>query len=188
MLTTAKPDVVILASPFSAAAQNKSIILALAKAGLAGTKLWLTSQNLGDYSQALPEGTLKDVNGILEGAEPDAAFLKRVKSADPSVSDFRYAAESYDATILAALAAISAGDDSGEAVARALRGVSAQGIKCTSFGECVDVLKTQSDIDYDGITGQLAFDAAGDPHPVSYGVYQYDATNKYKRVGTVTGR
>ncbi len=186
VLKKAEPDVVILASPFSEAAKNKSIILALTKAGFGGSTLWLTSQNLGDYSQALPSGTLKDVNGILEGFEPDAAFIKRVKSADPSVTDFRYAAEAYDATILAALAAISAGDDSGEVVAATLRGVSSQGIKCTSFGECLDVLRTQSDIDYDGITGQLSLDAVGDPHPASFGTYRYAATNKYKRVGTVT--
>ena len=185
-LTKAEPDVVILASPFSAAAQNKAIILALVKAKLAGSKLWLTAQNLGDYSQALPAGTLTDVNGILEGADPDAAFIKRVKGADPSVTDFRYAAEAYDATILAALAAVSARDDSGESIARALRSASEKGIKCTSFGECVDVLTTQSDIDYDGITGPLTLDDAGDPHGSAYGLYRYDATNKYARVGTVS--
>lgn len=185
-LKTAEPSVVVLASPFSAMAKNKAIIVALAKAGLAGSKLWLTSQNLADYSQALPAGTLKDVNGILEGATPDAAFLKRVKSADPSVTDYRYSAEAYDATILAALAAIVAGDDSGEAVARTLRSVSSSGIKCLSFGECLDVLKTRSDIDYDGVSGPLTLDRAGDPHPVQYGLYRYDAGNKYKLVGNVT--
>ena len=186
VLTKAKPDVVVLASPFSATAKNTSIILALAKAKLAGPKLWLTAQNLGDYSQALPAGTLTDVNGILEGATPDAAFKKRITGADPSVTDFRYAAEAYDATVLAALAAVSAGDDSGAAVARTLRSVSSKGIKCTSFGECVDVMATQPDIDYDGITGPLSLDEAGDPHPAEYGLYRYDATNKYALVGSVS--
>ena len=186
VLTKAKPDVVVLVSPFSAMTKNKAIITALAKAGLAASKLWLTSQNLADYSQALPTGTLKDANGILEGASPDEAFTKRVKSADPSVSDFRYATEAYDATILAALAAIVAGNDSGDAVAATLRNVSSGGIKCTSFGECLDVLKTQDDIDYDGISGPLALDAAGDPHPAHYGLYTYDAENKFKRTGDAT--
>jgi len=185
VLAKAEPDTVVLASPFNAMAKNKAIISALAKAKLAGSKLWLTSQNLGDFSQELPNGTLTDANGILEGAVPDAVFQKRIKSADPAVSDFRYAAEAYDATILAALAAIVAGNDSGRAVAATLRAVSASGIKCTSFGECLDVLKTRDDIDYDGISGPITFDDAGDPHPATYGLYRYGADNRFKLVGTI---
>lgn len=184
----AEPDMVVLVSPFSAMAKNKEILTRLAKEKLAGSRLWLTSQNLADYSQALPAGTLKDANGILEGAEADDAFAKRVKSADPAVTDYRYAAEAYDATILAALAATVAGDDSGEAVARALRDVSAGGIKCLSFAECLDVLRTRTDIDYDGVSGPLTLDEHGDPHPAEFGLYRYDANNKYKLVGsTVAG-
>lgn len=186
VLTKAEPDAIVLASPFSAMAKNKSIISALAKAKLAGPRLWLTSQNLADYSQALPKGTLTDVNGILEGATPDAAFQKRIRGADPSVKDFRYAAEAYDATILAALAATVAGNDSGRAVADALTGVSSAGIKCTSFGECLEVLKTRSDIDYDGVSGSIGFDKAGDPHPAEFGLYRYAANNKFSLVGSIT--
>ena len=184
----AKPDAVVLVSPFSTMDQNKALITALTAANFGGAKLWLTSQNLADYSQALPAGVLKDANGILEGAEPDAAFIRRVTTADPSITNYRYAAESYDATILAALAAIVAHDDSGAAIARTLRSVSSGGIKCTSFGECLDALKTESDIDYDGISGPLNLDAAGDPSPAHYGIYRYDGENRYSRVdGAVAG-
>ena len=187
-VSKAAPAAVVLVSPFSAMDQNKAIIAALAAGNLAGAKLWLTSQNLADYSQALAAGVLKDANGILEGAEPDAEFVKRVKAVGPTVTDFRYAAEAYDATMLAALAAIVADNDSGEAVSTRLRDVSRGGIKCMSFGECLDVLKTQTDIDYDGISGPLALDAAGDPSPAHYGIYRYDAENKYARVdGVVAG-
>ena len=65
--TKAKPDAVVLA-PRSAAEQTKALITALTAAGLGGEKLWLTSENLADYSQALPAGTLAEVNGVLEGA------------------------------------------------------------------------------------------------------------------------
>lgn len=185
VLNKAEPEAVVLISPFSAMEKNTSIILALSKANLAGERMWLTSQNLADYSQALPAGTLTGVNGILEGVTPDADFLKRVKSADPTVTNFRYAAEAYDATILAALAAIVAGDDSGHAVSGSLREVSAGGIKCTSFGECLDVLTTRTDIDYDGISGPIGFNSAGDPRPVTYGLYRYEASNKFSFVSTV---
>ncbi|MEO7374365.1 MAG: ABC transporter substrate-binding protein [Terrimesophilobacter sp.] len=184
-IVKAAPDAVALVSPFSAMAQNQALITALSASGFGGAKLWLTSGNLADYSQALPAGLLKDVNGVLEGAASDDAFKKRVLSAGPSVTDFQYAAEAYDAVMLAALAAIVGHNDSGAAVARYLRIVSACGVKCMSFGECLDVLKTQKDIDYDGVSGPLTLDAAGDPSPAHYGVYRYDAQNQYARVGTI---
>jgi ABC-type branched-subunit amino acid transport system substrate-binding protein len=184
-IVKAAPEAVALVSPFSATAQNQALITALSAAGLGGAKLWLTSGNLADYSQALPAGLLKDVNGILEGAAADDAFNKRVLSAGPAVTDYRYAAEAYDAVMLAALAAIAAHNDSGAAVASQLRSVSSGGIKCMSFGECLDVLKTQKDIDYDGVSGPLTLDAAGDPSPAHYGVYRYSAENQYARVGAV---
>jgi ABC-type branched-subunit amino acid transport system substrate-binding protein len=184
-IVKATPDAVALVSPFSATAQNQALITALSAAGFGGSKLWLTSGNLADYSQALPAGLLKDANGVLEGAAAGDAFNKRVLSAGPSVTDFRYAAEAYDAVMLAALAATTAHNDTGAAIARQLRSVSASGIKCLSFGECLDVLGTQKDIDYDGVSGPLSLDAAGDPSPAHYGVYRYNAQNQYSRVGDV---
>ena len=180
------PDAVVLATPDNGD-QTKALIAALSAAGYGGAKLWLTSQNLADYSQALPAGLLNGANGILEGVQPDDAFIAKLKQEDPGLIDARYGAEAYDATVLAALAAIVAGDDGGASIAAALRDVSRGGIKCTSFGECLDVLRTESDIDYDGITGTVDLDAAGDPETASYGVYTYTAENKYQRAATVTG-
>lgn len=183
-VTKAKPDVVVVASPFTAMEQNKALITGLSAGGLGAAKLWLTGGAMADYSQALPNGTLTNVNGILEGAVPNDAFKARVKAADPNVADYRYAAEAYDATILAALAASSAKDDSGEAVARTLQAVSARGIKCLSYGECLDVLKTQTDIDYDGISGMVTFDANGDPQSAHYGIYKYDGESRFQPAGS----
>jgi ABC-type branched-subunit amino acid transport system substrate-binding protein len=180
------PDAVVLVSPFSAMEQNKALIKGLTAAHLGGAHLWLTSGNLADYSQALPKGTMKDVNGILEGVKPDAAFIKRVLSAGPTVKDYRYAAEAYDAVILAALAATVADNDSGAAVARNITAVSSGGIPCASYGECLEVLKTETDIDYNGASGALSLDAAGDPASATFGVYRYDAANRYSRVDSVT--
>jgi ABC-type branched-subunit amino acid transport system substrate-binding protein len=183
----AAPDAVVFVSPFAAMEQNKAIITQLSAAGFGGAKLWLTNGNMADYSQALPAGTLTGVNGILEGAEPDAAFTAKVKAADPAVSNFLYSAEAFDATVLAALAATVAHDDGGLSIANRLRDVSEGGIKCTSYGECLDVLKTQSDIDYDGVSGPIGFDKNGDPSPAHYGIYRYDAANRFARVSGVVG-
>ncbi|MEQ1737817.1 MAG: ABC transporter substrate-binding protein, partial [Rhodoglobus sp.] len=175
----ADPNVVVLVTSYTALDVTKALITKLVAAGLGGTKLWLTTQNTGDYSQALPAGLIKGVNGIIEGFEPDAAFIERLKQSDSKLTQFRYAAESYDATILAALAAIVGRDDGGASVAASLVDVSRGGIKCTSFGECLDVLKTGNDIDYDGISGPLNFTAEHDVAPAFYGLFSFNAENKF---------
>jgi branched-chain amino acid transport system substrate-binding protein len=185
-MTKAKPDVVVVASPFTAVEQNKALITGLNAAGLGAAKLWLTGGAMADYSQAMPVGSLTNVNGILDGAIATDAFKARIKAADPAVTEYRYAAEAYDATILAALAASSAKNDSGQAVARTLQSVSEKGIKCLSYGECLDVLKTQKDIDYDGVTGLIDLDANGDPRSAHYGIYKYDGESRFQLAGATT--
>lgn len=182
----AEPDAVVLATPDNGD-QTKALITQLIAAGFGGAKLWLTSQNLADYSQALPGGLLAGVNGILEGAEADAAFQARIKQEDPGVTDFHYAAEAYDATILAALAAELAGDDGGESIARLLGAASVGGIKCTSFGECLSVLRTEPDFDYDGLSGSTNLDESGDPERGTYGIVAYNGENKFARQSTAVG-
>ena len=182
----AKPDAVVLATPDNGD-QTKALITALSAAGFGGAKLWLTSQNLADYSQALPAGLLANVNGLLDGATPDEAFVAKIKQEDPGVADVRYAAEAYDATVLAALAAILAGDDGGSSIGWKLTQASIDGIKCTSFGECADVLRTQPDIDYDGVSGSTNLDAHGDPLRGAYSVMLYNSENKYARQSGVIG-
>jgi branched-chain amino acid transport system substrate-binding protein len=184
-VSAVKPDDVVFVSPFSAMDQNKAMITQLTAAGLGGARLWLTGQNTADYSQALPVGTLTNVNGLLEGAQPTAAFAARVAAIAPAVTDLTYAEEAYDATILAALAATVARDANGAAIAGTLREVSAGGIECTTYRECLDVLTTSSDINYDGISGATTFDAQGDTSPAHFGLYRYDAAGRFARVGEI---
>jgi ABC-type branched-subunit amino acid transport system substrate-binding protein len=183
----AAPDDVVFSSNFGAMDQNKAVITALNAAGLGGAKLWLTSDDLADYSQALPVGALTAVNGVLEGVTPSADFTARLHALDPSLASYLYAAEAYDATVIAALAAAVAHDTSGSAIAAHLRNVTRGGIKCTNYAECLAVLKTDRDIDYDGLTGSIALDANGDPSPTHFGVYRYDGQNRFALVGSMIG-
>jgi branched-chain amino acid transport system substrate-binding protein len=178
-IVDAAPAAVVLASPGQVQGQAQAIIQLLHNAGFGGAKLWLTTQNAADYSQALPAGLLNGVNGIIEGYEPDDAFKNRLKEADGSLTIFRYATESYDATIMAALAAVVAGDDGARSIAATLEEVSRGGTKCTSFAECLDVLQTQDDIDYDGVSGPQNWDANGDISPAYYGVFTFNGENKF---------
>jgi len=182
----AEPDAVVLATTDNGKA-TRSYITALTKAKLGGSKLWLTSLNMADYSQSLDSGVLKGVNAILEGAPGDKAFSALIKREDPKVTEYRYSVEAFDATVLAALAALTAGSDDSLAVRGALIDASVGGIKCTSFGECASVLRTEPDADYDGLSGVLNLDENGDPTRGSYGIYEYGSKNTVTRKSTEIG-
>lgn len=177
-LTAAGPDAVVLGSTYASVDLTRALITAVIAAGYGGDALWLTSQNAGDYSQALPAGTLTGVHGVIEGYQPDQPFIDRLTTVDSTLTTFRYAAEAYDATILAALAAVRGGD-SGGAVASALGAVSVGGVKCGTYPECLAAAASSSDIDYDGVSGPLNFDPAGDISPAYYGLYLYDSENRF---------
>jgi branched-chain amino acid transport system substrate-binding protein len=174
----AKPDAVVLVTPAEAAPQTATIIAALDAADLGGSMLWLTSDNLAAYPQ-LPGEALAGVNGVHDGAQPDAAFVARLRQADPSIANTLYAAEAYDATIMAALAVTVVGDDGGPAIARTLASVSGGGIPCTSYGACLDVLETETDIDYDGVSGPLGYTESGRLASGAFGLFTYSDASTY---------
>jgi len=177
-LKEAAPDAVVLGSTYASVDATEALITAVIGAGYGGAKLWLTTQNTGDYSQALPNGTLQGVNGVIEGYPADEGFIARLKTVNASLAAFHYAPEAYDAVVLAGLAAEQSGDD-GAAIAGSLTDVSVGGIKCGSFTECLGPIHAGEDVDYDGVSGPLNFTPAGDISPAYYGLYAYDGENRF---------
>jgi ABC-type branched-subunit amino acid transport system substrate-binding protein len=98
--------------------------------------LFFVDGNTADYSADFPPGTLEGVKGTQPGAEVSDEFRQRLMGVDPKLTVFNYGPESYDATVLTALAAIAAGDDGGPSIASKLVDVSKGGEKCTTFADC----------------------------------------------------
>ncbi|PWB97420.1 ABC transporter substrate-binding protein [Salinibacterium hongtaonis] len=121
----------------------------------------LTSSTLVDRIQPLADesGIALFSQATATGSAVDDTFASRVLSMDPAIRTTDFAAEAYDATILAALAATVADDDGGATIAYAAAGLMAEGgadrIECTSFGECRHVLADRADIHFSGISGAL---------------------------------
>ena len=99
-----------------------------------------------------------------------------------ALEDYSYAAESFDATVLIALAALAAGSTEGVDIAEKLQevsGGSGDGEKCTTYAECAAIIVGGGVADYDGISGPITFDEVGDPTEASIGIYQYGEDNNY---------
>jgi ABC-type branched-subunit amino acid transport system substrate-binding protein len=126
-----------------------------------------------------------DKAGVLEGMRgttplpkdvPDE-FRSRIKDIDPKVDDINYAAESYDAVVTITLAAQIAGSD-GVELAREINGVTAGGQKCTTYKDCLDLVKAGTDIDYDGVSGPMEFAGNGEPTLGNYGLLEFGKDNR----------
>jgi ABC-type branched-subunit amino acid transport system substrate-binding protein len=170
--------------------ETKKIIPEMVKQGIGPDKkkIYFVDGNLAGYDKDFPKGTLTGVKGTLPGVVADDSFKARLMTVDPKLTEFAYAPESYDATILVALAAQAAGDDSGASIASKMQEVSAGGEKCTSFKDCVALIKAGKDIDYDGVSGPIEFNAKGDPSEATIGIYQYGADNTYTFVEGKDGK
>ncbi|MFG1680230.1 ABC transporter substrate-binding protein [Nonomuraea sp. NPDC049269] len=171
--------------------EGAKVIAELVKQGLTSDKVkwYMVDGNMSNSNYLrMPKGTLKDVKGTIPGAAAPDDFRKRLLAVDPKLTNFTYAAESYDAAILIALAAEAAKDDSGRSIAAKLPDVSGGGEKCKSFKACVKLLKAGKDIDYDGVSGPVEFNAAGDPSIATIGIYQYGDDNKYNATKAIEYR
>ncbi len=190
-IADAKADAVVLI----AFDETTTIIPKLIQAG-AGPKdvpTYFVDGNTSDYSttgtKQLPPGSLVGTKGTIPGADSGADFKDRLKTVDPDLKDYSYSAESYDATVLSALAAIAAGDDAGESIAAKMVETSKGGEKCTSFEACAKLLADDknADIDYDGVSGEIELGETGSPTAASIGIYQYDEKNKVAPVKYIKG-
>jgi len=180
-IKAADPDAIVVIG----FAETTKIIPELIKQGIgpAEKKIYFVDGNLADYSEEFDPGTLgPNVKGTLPGVAATEELQQRLREVDPQLTEFSYAAESYDGTILIGLAAIAAESDAGPAVAKELVNVSREGTKCESFKECKDLLEQGEDIDYDGYSGPVDFLPNGDPGVAFIGIYQYKPDNTYQFV------
>lgn len=170
--------------------ETKKIIPEMVKQGIGpkNKNIYFVDGNLAGYEKDFPKGTLQGVKGTLPGVVAADEFKNRLKEVKPGLEEFSYSSESYDATILVALAAIAAEDDAGTSLASKMQEVSAGGEKCNSFKDCSAMLKDGKDIDYDGVSGPVEFNDKGDPSQAEIGIYQYGANNDYTFVESKKGK
>ena len=160
---------------------------------LAGSKLVLSDGAFGRYGSTLGTKALEGARAVVPGQLPSAGFQERLLGVDPALKDVSFAAETYDAVTLAALAAARAEDDAGRSIAANLIAVSGgtadgtgngTGTPCSSYKDCLAAGKASAaDINYDGESGPVAFDANGDITSATFTVFTYGADNN----PTVTG-
>lgn len=174
--------------------ETKAIVPELASAGWDMSATYFTDGNTADYSEDFPEGTLEGAQGTIPGADASDEFKDRLQGWNQmangeELTDFSYAAESYDATILAALAAYKGGSTDSATVQENFAAVSGatDGEECASYAECTALLDEGSEIRYTGPSGIGPIDEENDPSSAFVGIYAFDANNTPALSSTVEG-
>ncbi|MDQ0692370.1 ABC transporter substrate-binding protein [Arthrobacter sp. W4I7] len=159
----------------------------LGNAGVDGKRIILSDGAFARYGSRLPAKSLDGARSVVAGQLPEADFQARLLTVDPGLKDVSFAAEAYDAVTVAALAAARAQDDAGRSIAANLIAASGGTVEgstgkpaaeaCLTYKDCRAGLMSGPDINYDGVSGPVAFDANGDITTATFTVYTYGADN-----------
>lgn len=122
-------------------------------------------------------GALEGFKGTTPLVDLPDDFKQQLLGVDPKLTDFNYAAETYDAITVIALAAEQAKTD-GIEYASKINGITRDGTKCDSFATCKALIDAGTDVDYDGKSGPLEFSGNGEPTEASYGLLTFGANNR----------
>lgn len=176
--------------------ETKKALPALKAAGYPGGNVYLVDGNTIDYSKESFASYLAGAQGTIPGADAPAAFKARLKAKyaklhpGKELKDFTYAAESYDAVNLLALAAQASGKATGPGIKSQITNISLSGkgkVNVTSFAAGLKALKAGKKINYDGFSGPVEFDENGDPTGAFIGIYRYTTKGVNVLTKTVAG-
>jgi branched-chain amino acid transport system substrate-binding protein len=158
-------------------------------AGPGDVSLYLVDGNISTTAyEDFPAGVMVGVRATVPSGEADlTAFNESLLEVDPDLTDFAYGAQSYDATMLIALAAEAAGCADGVAIAAALPDVAGNGgEQCSTWADCKALLDAGTDIDFQGVTGPVDFNEYGDPAEGTIQVNEYTSNTEFAELYKVT--
>lgn len=177
------PDAVLLISYDEA----KKAVPAFKAKDFAGSNIYFVDGNLADYSKESFASYLNGAKGTLPGGKLTASFKTKLaakykQKTGKELTEFSYGAETYDAVMLAAIAAQAAKNASGPGIRKELTNVSLAGkgkVKVKTFADALKALKAGKKVDYDGQSGPIEFDKNGDPGGAFIGIYRFNSKGQY---------
>jgi len=195
-------DKVLAAGPDAIAVisfdEVKAILPELVKVkGWDPTKLYLVDGNTANFDQDFTDFNIAGAQGTIPGVIASDDFKTRLAAVNAELDVFAYAAESYDAvmlTALAAAAAAKAGEEvTGANIAKYMGEVSSGGTKVDfteagAFKKAIDLINAGEDVDFEGVSGPISFDDNGDPTEAYVGIYLFDEMNKNEGVDVEYGK
>jgi branched-chain amino acid transport system substrate-binding protein len=147
----------------------------------------LQSNELYELVDEADPASTAGIRGTAASAAPEdgaSFFPDAFAEFAPDVESPIYSAQAYDCVILFALAAEKSQSDAPFDIAKEMINVSNgegdDAEKCSTYADCLALLKEDKDIDYDGASGALDFSEFGEPSAGSYDVYTFIDDGSYE--------
>ncbi|MDG4834458.1 ABC transporter substrate-binding protein [Solwaraspora sp. WMMD1047] len=139
---------------------------------LYGTDGNMQNSFVNEFSER--SGLLDGMKGTTPLTPLSEEFKERLRSVNPRLSDYLYAAETYDAVAISALAAQLAGSTAPADIAKQINGVTNTGQRCDTIEQCLEIARDGGDIEYRGISiTRGGFTEAGEPSTASYATLHF---------------
>lgn len=176
----AKPDAIVIV----AAGETTEYLRALLAQKWKMPKAYLVHTNVVNYSKTFTEGDLLAVQGTVPGQSPSEELATYVNNwslatRKVNIESVNYAAEAYDATVLAGLAAVNLAHSQPSYIGVSLLPVSGTygGELCYNFADCAKSLTENKLIHYKGVSSMGPFTGAREVSTSMISIYQYKADN-----------
>jgi neutral amino acid transport system substrate-binding protein len=186
-----KPDAIVV----DAFDQTNQILPALASAGWSMKNTYFVDGNLNDYTTVAGIPDLTGAQGSTQGVNATPTFKSTLEKwyakneNGAKITAFGYAAESYDATMIMALAADEAKSTASASIQANILPItgSAGGTVCKTYAACLALIKKGTKVHYEGLSGIGALNAGHDPSSGYISIYQYVAKAPSKFLESVKG-
>lgn len=186
-IANSNPDAAVLIS-FE---EGTQILQSMTEAGVGPNSIGIYGAD-GLRMDELPEdvapgnpGMLASMKGTAPASAENEQFLNALRQFAPDLKEVQFAPQVYDCVNLIALGAQAAGSDDPSAIKEEIVGVTKDGEKCTSFGQCKSLLDQGKNIDYEGVSGPLEFIPAGEPGAARIEVFSYNQQGDLQTLKTV---
>ncbi len=144
---------------------------------------WVTDgliTDLADAGEEAANGLRGTAPGVPDDETQAKAFDQAYKAAEPKdVDRLTFDAQTFDSVVLCYLAAVAAGSTEGADIAEQIQTVSApEGDPYTweELPDAIEALQNGDDIDYQGASGAIDMDDAGDATAGVYDIYEFKGT------------
>lgn len=187
----AKPDAIVIV----AAGETPEYLRELIKQKWKMPKVYLIKTNVIDYSKVFATGDLLAVQGTIPGQSPSEELRRYLNdwsqaTRNTNIESVNYAAEAYDATVLAALGAVNYAHTQPSYISSSLLAVSGTygGDLCYSFTDCAKMLTENRPIHYKGVSSMGPFTGTREISTSMISIYQYKNDNTPVWTGLVSVR
>lgn len=172
-LLSAEPDSIVVIGYARESAQALEL---LNENGFDSSSIWLVDGNADVADKLDDPSILAGARQTVPGAEPtgDALIsLRQRLDLAPGEPLATFAAQTYDAVIILALAAEAATPGDAMDIAAQINEVTKTGERCTTYSECLALIENAVNIDYDGVGGPYEFTDDGEPFRAFYRIDVY---------------